>query len=85
MLVFRASKLSASERSTQVDEAIPRPSQNTFWPVKELDSICCAVQGFAKEDSLRLTQQKFLTHASPGCGHGTCVQGRICKLCSGEG
>jgi len=85
MLVFRASKLFASERSTQVDETIPRPSQKTFWPVKELDGICRAVRGFAKQTPLGLKQQELLTPASCGHGPGTWVRGRIRKLCSGGG
>lgn len=44
-----------------------RPQQ-IFWAVKELDGICCAVQGFAKEAPLGFKWQELLTHAS--CGNG---------------
>lgn len=70
MPVFTASKQFASERSTQVDETILRPSRKTFWPVKELDGICCAAQGFAKAVPLGLKWQEILTGAGHGCGPG---------------
>lgn len=70
MPVFGASKQFASERSTQVDETILRPSQKTFWPVKELDGICHAAQGFAKAAPLVLKWQELLTGAGHGCGPG---------------
>lgn len=85
MLVFRASKLFASESSTQVDETILRPSQKIFWPVKELDGICRAARGFAMEAPPGLKRQELLTHAGRGCGPGTWVGGSIRKLCRGGG
>lgn len=60
----------ASERSTQVDETTLRPAQKTFWPVKEVEGICCSVEGSAKESPLGLKWQELLTHASCHCGSG---------------
>lgn len=47
-LESRASKVLPSKRRTQVAETILSP-QKTFQPEEELDGVCCAVQGFAKE------------------------------------
>lgn len=61
-------------------ETILRP-QKTFQPVEELDGICCAVQGFAKEAPLGWKQWDKLSTA---VGLATWVQGTMRKLCSEE-
>lgn len=72
-LVFRASKVPASKRTTQVAETILSP-QKAFQPGEELDGICRA--GICKGGSpgeVRL---------SLAMGLATWVQGTIKRLCS---